>query len=143
VSPDTKPAWVKSPPELVEQFSAAMEGFPAAERRSMFGYPCAFLNGHMFTGLHGKSWFVRLDDDDLANLLAIEGAGPFEPMPGRPMTGYAVLPSALTRAPAAVHQWIGRAEAFVKALPPKLPGSSRRKTRPTEPGKGTPISRPA
>ncbi len=118
-----KPAWPKSPPELVERFKSAMEDFPAAERRLMFGCPCAFLNGHMFTGLHGEQWFVRLDDDDRARLLAIEGAGPFEPMPGRPMSGYAVLPAATIHDGDAVHEWITRAAAFVGRLPPKAPGS--------------------
>jgi len=127
MSPSEKPVWPKSPPELVERFASAMGGFPAAERRAMFGYPCAFLNGHMFTGLHGEQWFVRLGDDDRASLLAIEGAGSFEPMPGRPMAGYAVLPYALTLDAQAVHRWIARAGTFVGQLPPKTPGSRRGK----------------
>jgi hypothetical protein len=118
-----KPAWPKSSPELVERFRAAMEGFPQAERRSMFGYPCAFLNGHMFTGLHGEQWFVRLDDGDRARLLSLAGAGPFMPMPGRQMSGYAVLPPATICDDAAAHEWIERAEAFVGRLPPKAPRS--------------------
>jgi len=129
MSTGSRPAWPKSPPELVERFASAMEGFPAAERRAMFGYPCAFLNGHMFTGLHGEQWFVRLGDDDRASLLAIEGAGPFEPMPGRPMTGYAVLPYALTLDAQAVHRWIARAGTFVGQLPPKTSGSRRGKPK--------------
>ena len=126
-----KPAWPKSPPELVERFKAAMEGFPAAERRLMFGYPCAFFNGHMFTGLYGEQWFVRLDDADRARLLSLVSAGPFLPMPGRPMAGYAVLPPATIYDGDAVHEWLGRAEAFVGRLPPKVPGSraSRPKTK--------------
>jgi hypothetical protein len=131
----SKPAWPKSPPELVERFRAAMEGFPAAERRLMFGYPCAFLNGHMFTGLQGEQWFVRLDDDDRARLLAIEGAGPFEPMPGRPMAGYAVLPPATIHDDSVVHEWITRAAAFVARLPPKVPGSRADKPKTKKAGR--------
>ncbi|MCJ7795647.1 MAG: TfoX/Sxy family protein [Thermoleophilia bacterium] len=136
MSTGAKPPWPKSPSDLVERFVTAMDGFPAAELRAMFGYPCAFLNGHMFTGLHGEQWFVRLDDDDRASLLAVKGAGPFEPMPGRPMAGYAVLPGALTRDPAAIRPWIERAEAFVGRLPPKAPASRSKKSRPGTGGNG-------
>ena len=42
-----KGKWKKSPPELVATFDAAIAGKPGVERRQMFGYPCAFLNGNM------------------------------------------------------------------------------------------------
>ena len=43
-------AWKKSPPALIETFDAVLPGAPA-ERRLMFGYPAAFVNGNMFMSL--------------------------------------------------------------------------------------------
>ncbi len=41
-------AWIKAPPEMIELFAASLPLDPATERRTMFGYPCAFVNGNMF-----------------------------------------------------------------------------------------------
>lgn len=116
--------WEKSPAELAERFGSAMDRFGGVERRKMFGYPAAFVNGNMVTGLHGSSWFVRLPEDAAAELLALEGAGPFEPMPGRPMNGYVVLPATLVGDDAALERWLGRALDHGRSLPPK--GAGRR-----------------
>jgi hypothetical protein len=111
--------WAKAPTELVVAFSAVMDRFPEAERRSMFGYPCAFLGGHMFTGLHSSNWFVRLRPDDLERFLDQDGAARFEPMPGRPMAGYVVFPPAATADLDDVGTWVSRALEHVRSLPPK------------------------
>jgi hypothetical protein len=120
MSPDrAMPDFSKSPPELVAAFGAALERFPETERRQMFGYPAAFVNGNLWTSLHNANWVVRLPDPDRAELLAIPGAGNFEPMPGRPMTGFATLPPAVRDDPAALHAWLTRAWEGALAMPPK------------------------
>jgi len=60
------PGWAKSPPALVDAFAAALPDDPRVERRSMFGYPAAFANGQLFTGLHQSDLMVRLGDTDRA-----------------------------------------------------------------------------
>jgi TfoX/Sxy family transcriptional regulator of competence genes len=60
--------------------------------RPMFGNLSAFVNGNMFAGVYGDSLFVRLSDDDRADLLGKKGAKLFEPMKGRPMKDYVCLP---------------------------------------------------
>ena len=62
----------------------------------------------MATGLHEADWFVRLSDGDARELMAAGGT-PFEPMPGRPMRGYIVLPAGLVDDPAAAGDWVDRA----------------------------------
>jgi hypothetical protein len=112
--------WSKSPPELVERFEAGTAAFleePGVRRRQMFGYPACFADGHMFTSLFRDRWVVRLPADALAELALLGGSG-FEPMPGRPMTGYALLPPDLADADAA-HPWLSRALAYTRTLPPK------------------------
>jgi hypothetical protein len=47
---DDMPEWKKSPADLRDSFAAALDGFPEAQRRQMFGYPAAFANGNMWTG---------------------------------------------------------------------------------------------
>ena len=86
------PQFTKSPPELVERFDAAAARHPAAVRRKMFGYPALFVGGNLATGLFADTWMVRLAPADLEALIALPGAGPFAPMPGRTMKGYATLP---------------------------------------------------
>lgn len=114
--------WSTSPPELVELFDAVMPGPPAVTRK-MFGYPAGFVNGHMFAALHEHRFIVRLGESDRAELLAVEGAHAFEPMAGRPMREYVVVPPALL-SPEAVAPWVERAFAHAAGLPPKQPKSS-------------------
>ena len=114
-----KPGWTKSPAELQESFAAALERFPDAERRQMFGYPAAFANGNMWTSLHQRNWVVRLPDAARTELYEIGGA-PFEPMPGRPMTGFAVLPASVVADPEARNRWLERAWANAVEMPPKV-----------------------
>jgi len=115
------PPFPKSPPELVARFDAVAAGYPEIQRRLAFGYPCLFVGGNMVTGLHGDRWFVRLGGADLAEALALDGAAPFEVMPGRPMTGYALLPTAVVADDPAVRYWLDRAIEFGGTLPPKTP----------------------
>ena len=87
--------------------------------RRMFGYPAAFVNGNLATSLHRANWVVRLPGPAAAELLAIEGAAPFEPMPGRPMRGYVVLPTAIVADDDALAAWVARAIEYTAGLPPK------------------------
>jgi TfoX/Sxy family transcriptional regulator of competence genes len=113
------PKFVKSSPELVARFDAAATRFPEAERRKMFGYPALFVGGNLVTGLFAESWMIRLGDEDRAALEAMPGGGPFEPMPGRSMKGYATLPEDVVVDDAKLDDWVRRAIAFGRTLPPK------------------------
>ena len=111
----------KSPPALIERFDAVVADFPEATRRLTFGYPCLYVGGNMVTGLFGDSWHVRVGKDDTDELLQLPGARPFEPMPGRPMTGFTLLPTSIVDDDEAIRQWVRRAIAYGTTLPPKLP----------------------
>jgi TfoX/Sxy family transcriptional regulator of competence genes len=112
------PNWEKAPADLAERFTATVSAMPGAQVRKMFGYPAGFVNGQLFTGTFASSWFVRLPDDERAELAAAGGT-PFEPMRGRPMREYLVLPPETAADPAAAEPWLGRALAYVQELPPK------------------------
>jgi TfoX/Sxy family transcriptional regulator of competence genes len=110
--------WSRAPAELVAAFGAALDEMPAAEQRRMFGYPAAFANGHLFTGLFEDQWFVRLPDDALDELAALGGVT-FSPMPGRPMRAYLGMPAEILGDAGMRRAWLERAFAFATSLPPK------------------------
>lgn len=111
--------WSKSPPDLVERFEATMSAVAGASIRKMFGYPAAFAaNGHMFTGLHQDRWVIRLPDEARAELAAAGGV-PFEPMPGRPMREYLVIPGSILADAGALDSWLERSRAYTEGLPAK------------------------
>jgi TfoX/Sxy family transcriptional regulator of competence genes len=110
--------WPKSPPELVERFQAAIAGIDGLEPRQMFGYPASFIGGNLTTSLHQDRWIVRLPDDERQGCLDA-GWEQFEPMAGRPMRGYVVMPAEVAEDPDVARGWVERAAAYVRTLPPK------------------------
>jgi TfoX/Sxy family transcriptional regulator of competence genes len=108
-------------PEAVAQFESLAPVAPDIARRVMFGQPVAFLNGNMFFGVHGDRLFLRLSTEDRAEAAKLPGVTPFEPMPGRPMKEYVVLPPSLVRDGRRAREWIGRSTGYVRGLPPKKP----------------------
>ena len=123
--PREMPSFAKSPPVLVERFAAVLDRFPDVERKPMFGFPAAFVGGNLVTGLMGERWQVRLPDDAATELLAVPGAGPFEPMPGRPMRGYYVVPASIVDDDPAIETWVGRAIEHGRSLPAKQPKTKK------------------
>lgn len=111
--------WAKPSPELVEIFDALVPAGGGIEKRKMFGFPCAFLNHHMFMGLHHSGIFIRLSEKDRELFLKLEGAERFEPMPGRVMREYVVVPPWLLEDSAHMEEWIQTSLAYVSRLPPK------------------------
>jgi len=121
------PGFDKSPPELVARFDAIAAEYLDVTRRMTFGYPCLYVGGNMVSGLYESAWHVRLGPAETAELRAIDGAAPFEPMPGRPMTGYTLLPTTVVDDDAAIRHWVERAIAFGATLPPKVPKSKSKR----------------
>ncbi len=120
------PKWQKSPPQLVELFARLQAGLPPdAERRKMFGYPCSFVNGQMFAGLHQTNMVLRLGEAERAEFLKQAGAKVFEPMPGRIMKEYVVVPASLKSEEEMLFKWTLRAFSYAKSLGPKERKTSR------------------
>src|SRR5690242_18359245 len=113
-------------------FQKLVPSDPAVSTRPMFGNLSAFVNGNMFCGLFGEDLFVRVSDEDQAKIRK-QGGTAFEPMAGRAMTGYAVVPSGWQKKPDATRAWILTALSWSKALPPKGAKAA----------KGTKAARPA
>lgn len=112
--------FAKADPEVVKLFNSFAPGKrQGVEERSMFGYPCRFVNGNMFMGLHNNSMILRLQEADRLDF-AKHGATPFEPMPGRVMKEYVVVPSEMLKSQAGLKPWIEKSLDYALKLPPKL-----------------------
>jgi len=111
--------WVKAPEELKELLEGAMKSIEC-EKRPMFGYPAYFINKNMFIGLFQDQVFARLSDQHLAALRKkYPSIANLEPMPGRPMKSYYVLPKALYAEARAFQKVILASAEYTRSLPPK------------------------
>ncbi len=108
----------KADPEMVSFFDAVAPGpEEGVEKRKMFGYPCRFMNGNMFMGLHNNNMILRLSEEDRADI--VKGGGrAFEPMPGRIMKEYVVVSKEMLKS-RDLKAWIERSLAYASGLPQK------------------------
>jgi TfoX/Sxy family transcriptional regulator of competence genes len=113
--------WEKASAALGEILSSAADSFALVERRKMFGGLTLFLNGNMFAGIHGAKIVLRMSEQDRTEAQAGSGAVPFEPMPGRVMKEYVVVPESVWSHPDTLEQWLSKSIDHVGALPPKVP----------------------
>ncbi len=119
--------WKKVPGELAARFDVALPVLADVERRKMFGCPAAFVNGHLFAGLHEDRLMVRLP--------ALAKEHPCMLL-GRTMKEYALFPDALEMPDRDLARWIAQAYAFARGLPvkppkaPKAPKAAARRRRP-------------
>jgi TfoX/Sxy family transcriptional regulator of competence genes len=112
--------WKKAPEELVQFLAKKMENVDC-QFRKMFGYPAYFINGNMFAGIHGDKLFIRLSEADVKKIMKAHlEVTPLEPMPGRAMSGYVVLPKPLYTDDKVFAEWLDRSIAYASSLPPKL-----------------------
>ncbi len=112
------PSFSKSPAALTERFAAVLDGYPDATRKKMFGYPAAFVGGNMATGLFAEQWVVRLPDAEIEPAKAA-GADAFEPMPGKPMKSFVVIPPTDVDDDDAIRRWVERGLAHAASMPAK------------------------
>jgi TfoX/Sxy family transcriptional regulator of competence genes len=129
-----------SMPKPSEQAKSAFQKLvppdPAVTTRPMFGNLSGFVNGNMFCGLFGEDLFVRVSDEDQAKIRK-QGGRPFEPMPGRAMTGYVVVPAGWQKKPEATQAWVITALSWSRKLPAKAPKTAKK----AAPKKGAPAGR--
>lgn len=122
--PAPKPAAAKRPgpkmekpdPQVLASVEAVMAGLPVY-RRPMFGTVSWFVeeNAQMLGCVWGVDLNIRVGAEDARSLIASGKATPFDPMGGRPMREYVLVPASTLR-PAALRKWIARAIEFTSAL---------------------------
>lgn len=113
--------WKKASEELDELLAGKMAPFLYNKRR-MFGSPVYFVKGNMLAGVHQDNIFLRLSPRDKEKILSEnDEVTPFEPMEGRVMREYVVLPESIFDRDDLLEEWLERSHAFVSSLPPKKP----------------------
>jgi TfoX/Sxy family transcriptional regulator of competence genes len=110
-----------APAGMVTLFQRVIQSVPGAQVKKMFGYPAAFLNGNMFAGLYDDYMIVKLAPDDLKAFLQAHNTHLFEPMPGRPMREYAVIPATVLNAEPELAELLGKSFDYVNSMPAKQP----------------------
>lgn len=109
----------KSPGETVEFLDELMKDIPG-DRKKMFGYPCYFVNGNMFAGLFADDLFFRVDPEKKASVLKTNPEyREFEPLPGRIMKEYLVIPDPRNREQKKLYNIILASLEYASALPEK------------------------
>ena len=111
-------AIVKPSPIVTELFLSEL--LEEVTCRRMFGCHVGFINGNMIGGTWGDSVMLRLSPAH-AEEAREGGAQVFEPLKGKPMKNYLVLPSKFVDSPLGMRKWLGRAASFTGMMPAKLP----------------------
>lgn len=111
--------WIKATDELkmlIENLMQTVE----CEKRPMFGYPAYFINKNMFAGLFQDKLFLRLSPEQVTSLGKSFPIANLEPMPGRPMKDYFVIPEKLHRDAQKMPMVVAEAADYCKSLPAKV-----------------------
>lgn len=119
--------WIKPSQQTLDTFEKIVPLNDKIEHRKMFGLPCVFIHGNMMMGVHNNNIVMRLPESDREEFLKIKGAMRFEPMPGRIMKEYVVIPAQLLNNASKLGKWIESSRIYVSALPLKEAKKSARK----------------
>lgn len=111
--------WKKAPEELTRRFQALLPQHPDVQARKMFGYACAFVRGNFWTGLFEDQMVVRLPEGLHRQFPEVADAAAFDPMGGRPMKGWFLIPPAVVANDTALLRFLNATFEAVRALPAK------------------------
>jgi hypothetical protein len=84
----------KDPLQAYEAVGGELAESDNAVPGKMFGMPSLFVGGKAFAGYLDSEMVFKLGDEAHAGALALKGAHLFEPMAGRPMKEWVVVPDA-------------------------------------------------
>src|SRR5438034_31986 len=90
--------------------------------KPVFGQMTEFVNGNMVAAIYGEELMVRLSAGEIAEVKK-QGGRDFEPMPGRKMGGYVVVPGDWRATPPT--PLIKRALEETRKMPAKAPRKKR------------------
>ena len=111
--------WQKPSKELTAFLKTRLKNIECASRKT-FGCPSYFINNNMFTGVFGKSVFIRLAPEDLEKALKeYPEVRHFEPRKGMVMKEYVSLPESMHQQKNIFTSLLKKSLKYVRALPPK------------------------
>src|SRR4051812_10963095 len=114
-------AWKKSSEDAVKRFVEALPEPATKGRRKMFGYEACFVAGNFWAGMYQDDVVIKLPDEVKASQPELARAARFDPMGGRPMKQWWVVPKKIS----------ANASALGKLLAATLPklSNAKKKTR--------------
>jgi hypothetical protein len=95
-------AWKKSSDMAVKRFIEALPDAAMGGRRKMFGYEACFVNGGFWAGMYQDEIVIKLPPELKDATKALAGAAQFDPMGGRPMKSWWVIPRKVSESPKAL-----------------------------------------
>ena len=105
--------------ELADRIRALLPPDEVVREQKMFGAQAFMLNGNMLVApMKDGSLLVRVGRDGMDDALSRPGASIME-MGGRSMGGFVVVGGDTVEEDFVLGEWLDRARAFVKTLPPK------------------------
>jgi TfoX/Sxy family transcriptional regulator of competence genes len=111
--------WKKPNEELSKFLEEKIAPF-SVKKKKMFGCPSYFVNDNMFAGVFQDDIFIRLSEPDRIEIESgYDEAQPFEPVKGRIMKEYVVLPDSLYNNPEKFREWLNRSYQYASSLPSK------------------------
>lgn len=111
--------WKKAPEKLIMFLETTLKDIDC-EYRKMFGYPAYFINKHMFIGAFQDDLYLRLSDLERGKITARhKDIKPFEPMPGRKMKEYLIIPADIYKNNRVFSGMLKKSVEYVSSLPPK------------------------
>jgi TfoX/Sxy family transcriptional regulator of competence genes len=118
--------WEKMSQEAAQRLEAIVKPFEC-KKKPMFGHEVYWVNGNMFTGVFESSIWMRLSSADQAEFLkTFKDAKQFEPMAGRPMKDYVVVPESVLENTDLVNMWMKRSYDFTASMPEKKAKSKKK-----------------
>jgi len=111
--------WEKMSQDTAKKLETLVQPF-ACQKKPMCGHDVYWVNGNMFSGIFQSIIFVRLSPKDQNEFLEkYKDARLFEPMEGRPMKEYVVVPEQVLEDKDAVGEWMKRSFEYTESLPEK------------------------
>ena len=85
----------------------------------MFGYEACFVNGGFWTGMYQDDVVIKLPPQVKEQTRELANAKSFDPMGGRPMKNWWVIPRAVSESPKKLGALLGTTYGPVMAAPPE------------------------
>ncbi|MFC1553706.1 TfoX/Sxy family protein [candidate division KSB1 bacterium] len=100
------------------------------EKRKMFGCPVYFVNTNMFAGVFEDQIFLRLSEKDREEIKdEYDESQHFDPLGGKPMREYIVIPDQLYNNTAEFTIWLNRSYDYANSLPQTKKKSGKKKQK--------------
>jgi TfoX/Sxy family transcriptional regulator of competence genes len=110
--------WQKPSEQTIAIYQDIVSHLDGVEKRTMFGCPCAFVNGNMFFGVYQDQLFLRMGDEQREQVNQIIPIKCFSPM-GKVMKAYISIPGEIINDPEKLLTLVKNGLSIASELPIK------------------------